>query len=80
MMNDNELLRLAMRRDSLQEREKYAFDAEMSSRGFLPRDLANNASHLETAGVASVDGRKRTNWLKRLLGALHRAFHVRGFL
>ena len=60
--SDDELLRLAMKRNSLQKRAKYAFDAEMWSRGFVQSDLAD----LETA---SVHAEKR-NWLSRLSGVL----------
>ena len=42
--NDDELLRLAVKRNLLPEQARYALDAEMRSRGFLQSELAQLAA------------------------------------
>jgi len=44
--SDDELVRLAVKRNFLPEEARYAFDAEMRSRGFLQSELAELAARV----------------------------------
>jgi len=76
---DDELLRLAVKRNSLSEGARYAFDAEMWSRGFLQGDLARLAAEgsekTKCTEVACGQVKEETNRpskLLRVLGILFR--------
>lgn len=68
--SDDELLRLAAKRNSLPNRAKYDFDAEMWSRGFVQSDLADveaqQPDKFKRAAKAAGVHAEKTNWLSHL--------------
>ena len=73
--SDDELLRLATKRNSLPNRAKYEFDVEMWSRGFVQSDLADleaqqpeKIKHAAKAASGHAEKRDWLSHLRRVLG------------